>query len=476
MRDHRLFIKKNFVNSSDAITHNKPVRSIDFLKEKETKILRGEHAVLQMLDEIVLNCKNYFFEYGEKSALIVIYKIPEYSEFYKRLRTNGVKIKFLTDMTKENIRQCKQFVKDFGAEMKHLEGLRGSFAVTEQIYISTNTFEAKRPVVELITSNVHHVVKQNQFIFDILWKKATPAKQRIREIEEGMLPVETRIVDNPGEIFALILDITKKNNNGLSNCSTIGGFKMIYENKKLFQSYSNLLSRYKERKVKGGGGRGDSDGGGIRWITHIENKKEQVDLINKFLNIGIQIRHANNLPPISFALSDKQFQGTIEKMEHGKMFKNVLYSTEPLYIKHFQSIFEELWKTGIDAQERINQIEKGLGSVITKVIENPNQTKFQLERMLEDAKEEILIIFPTLNTLQRYENAGLVNILIDKSHIGVKIKILSPVDKYTHRTILEKKESSDDKTKNIIIRGIVNQQDIRSTIVMIDKKSVLTIE
>ena len=208
---------KNIVNNSGtaaaaaaASSYYNPESSINSLKERGPKTLIGENAVLQMLDEVVLNCKKYFFEYGDKNALTIIYKIPAYSEFYKRLRTKDVKIKFLTEITAENMRECKQFVKDFGAEMKHLEELRGSFAVTEQIYISINTLEETRPVVELIDSNVHHVVKQNQFIFDILWNKATPAKQRIREIEEGSLPVETRIVDNPGEIYALILDIIKK--------------------------------------------------------------------------------------------------------------------------------------------------------------------------------------------------------------------------------------------------------------------------
>lgn len=38
----------------------------------------------------------------------------------------------------------------------------------------------------LISSNVRAFVEQQQYFFDMLWKKAIPAKQRIKEIEEGL--------------------------------------------------------------------------------------------------------------------------------------------------------------------------------------------------------------------------------------------------------------------------------------------------
>src|SRR5690606_19913292 len=111
--------------------------------------------------------------------------------------------------------------------------------------------------------------------------------------------------------------------------------------------------------------------------------------------IGIEIRHVNNLPPMSFAVSDKQFQGTIEKMDQGKMFDNILYSTEPLYIKHFQLFFEEMWRSGVDAKQRVDQIVMGVEDEYTKVFENQLQIKNIFLEVLENAQEEILIIFPS---------------------------------------------------------------------------------
>jgi two-component system, OmpR family, sensor histidine kinase VicK len=49
--------------------------------------------------------------------------------------------------------------------------------------------------------------------------------------------------------------------------------------------------------------------------------------------------------------------GTIEKMEGGKMSQTFLISNDPLNINHFNSLFEEIWKNGIDAEVRIKAIE-----------------------------------------------------------------------------------------------------------------------
>lgn len=126
----------------------------------------------------------------------------------------------------------------------------------------------------------------------------------------------------------------------MSNCSPFGGFQLIHDNDHFFKAYINLIENLKEK----------TGSEGIRWITYIDDNKEQINLIRKFLQVGIKIRHVNNLPPLYFTLSEKQFQATIEKMDEGNMVKSLLYNTEPTYIQHFKSLFEKLWKSGIDGE------------------------------------------------------------------------------------------------------------------------------
>ena len=60
---------------------------------------------------------------------------------------------------------------------------------------------------------------------------------------------------------------------------------------------------------------------------------------------------------MNFAVDNRFFYATINKMEGGKLMEQLLISNEPAYISHFNSVFEELWKNGIDAIDRIKDIE-----------------------------------------------------------------------------------------------------------------------
>ena len=71
---------------------------------------------------------------------------------------------------------------------------------------------------------------------------------------------------------------------------------------------------------------------------------------------------------MNFAVDNKHFYATIEKMEEGKMMESLLISNEPAYVNHYNSIFEELWKNGIDAADRIRDIEEGVDLADIEVI------------------------------------------------------------------------------------------------------------
>jgi hypothetical protein len=74
---------------------------------------------------------------------------------------------------------------------------------------------------------------------------------------------------------------------------------------------------------------------------------------------------------MNFGVSDKEMAATIDKKEGGKRVQSLLISNEPLYMRHFASIFEELWVNGIDADDIIKEIEEGVDFADTEVIPNP---------------------------------------------------------------------------------------------------------
>ena len=118
-----------------------------------------------------------------------------------------------------------------------------------------------------------------------------------------------------------------------------------------------------------------------------------VDLIKKFLDIGVQIRHVSNMPPIDFAVSDKEMIATTEKTEEPEeIIESLLATNERAYISHFVFIFNELWKDGIDARERILTIEQGIEPGFVEVINDPQRAERVLIDLGRFVKKEALFL------------------------------------------------------------------------------------
>jgi signal transduction histidine kinase len=215
----------------------------------------------------------------------------------------------------------------------------------------------------------------------------------------------------------IINEINRLNNSAdrLSICSAFGGMQMSY--KYFFDSFKRIVERH---------GRADDDIGGcndgLRWIINID--KDNLELAKIFLESGIQIRHIKNMPPMNFGVSDKEVALTIEKMEGGSVSQSFLISNEPLYVNHFNSLFEELWKNGIDAKGRITAIEQGLKPEFLEVITDNEKASHILVDLAKSVKKEALFFLPNDRALLRMERLGVIDYLIHASQNGVEVKII----------------------------------------------------
>src|SRR5918995_1444739 len=130
-------------------------------------------------------------------------------------KDRGVKFRYITDITKENISYCKQIIKEFNAELRHLNAVKGNFEISDggKEYVATASLQKAKPLKQLIYSNVNEIGEQQQYVFDTLWNKAIPSEEKIKEIEEGILPEFTEIIRNSDEAQSMewhLLDATKE--------------------------------------------------------------------------------------------------------------------------------------------------------------------------------------------------------------------------------------------------------------------------
>ena len=444
----------------------KPADSLlnpDIKSQRSSEILYGAENAVGRGVQFMRNVKKNMDIFFDHRAPSIVVDIEEYRNGYINIRRRGAKIRAFTEITKENIHYCKELMK-LVDELRHLDGVRGGMAVSESEYMATTVLEESKPLTEVIYSNVKEVVEQNQYIYDTLWRSAISAEQKIKEIEEGVVRYETRILENPDEVIREIGRLTASSNK-LDTCLTSGGLK--YSHNYFFDLKKKLLDKQRRGEHKG-----------IRYITNIDNGN--LHICKLYLKRGIQIRHMKNLPPMSFGVSDKEIAVTIEKMEGGRRIQSLLISNEPLYVRHFTSLFEEIWRNGIDGQYRIKQVEEeGVESDI-EVIQNPDRTEELYWSIMKSAKKEILLILPTANAVIRQEKMGIIKYLAEATrNLNIQVRILMPQVNLSHHPIEESKtlqHQQDNPTDSLNVRYMQQLSDTKATLLIADRKASLVIE
>ncbi|MGC2574339.1 MAG: hypothetical protein WA364_22720 [Candidatus Nitrosopolaris sp.] len=344
-----------------------------------TLIIRGRKRALKEAYDRSLNVKySYYCITGDE--LVKSYR-PFIPLLYNQVFGRGGRSYIMTNIEKETLVAVKDLTKA-GAEVKHLDTsvIRRSVIYDESVaYFSITEPVITKNAIENVDqtegedlwvgSTEASVVESAKKHFLSDWKNAIPSVQKIQEIEEGRMPVKTKILHNEDEITKELIRLNTTANR-LSICSVFGGMQMshIY----LFDSYQKILNNEL---------RSEESDEGIRWITNI-GSRDSLDLVRTFLDAGIKVRHVKNLPPMNFGVSDKEIAATIEKMECGKASQSFLVSNEQSYVDHFNSIFNELWRNGINAIERINDIEAGADLADIEVIPKVSRARELYFRLL----------------------------------------------------------------------------------------------
>lgn len=432
-----------------------PVQPPDNTSGERTEIVYGIEEVTKFSAEGLSLVENKIDVCGDHTMPSVILASEEVRNGYFELSKRGVEIRWITDIRPENISSCKEIMKI--AELRHLDGVKGGFVVAdEKVYVATAMLQLEKPVTQLIHSNVKAIVEQQQYMFNTLWSKAIPAERKIREIEEGIMSQETKIIENPDEIVKEISRLTADSNQ-LSTCLPSGGIQYGYTY--FFDIQKRLLDKQRRGEHKG-----------IRYVTNIDN--DNIQIVKIYLELGIQIRHVRNLPPMSFGVSDKEIALTIEKMEGGNKVQSLLMSNESHYVIHFTSIFEELWRNGMDALDRISNIEEGVDLAEVEVIENPKESINRAVKISTSSREELSVLFSTPNSFHRQVEAGLDGRLREYVRRKIRVRLLIPF----HTEIVDTIEQLKRTYPQVYFKSIDASLQTKMSIVLADRKECLLVE
>ncbi|HVD20535.1 MAG TPA: hypothetical protein VNB95_01170, partial [Nitrososphaera sp.] len=327
--------------------------------------------------------------------------------------------------------------------------------------IATATVNKAEPVPELIYSSVRSVVEQNKYVFDTLWSKAAVAEDRIRELEEGIIRPETRTIKNPKEILKETLRLMRRSMQ-LSVCSVSD--RLLHAHDYSFDTFKEILDLHRDGKHSG-----------IRWVTKIGDNQDSrlLEVIKRFMNLGMEIRHVPIIPPMSFAMSGKEMNLTVESIKGGSLNASSVFTSEPAFVEQFAAIFEELWNRGIIATDRIKEIESETKTFID-IIQDPAKIQKRYQALVASAKKQVLLFLPTTTAYRREEKIGIFESLEEAAARGADIRILLPTDKEIEEKIQQKIKSK----KGFEVRKIRTTipTESRSKIVIIDRREYLMVE
>jgi hypothetical protein len=141
--------------------------------------------VISGKDEIIAAIARYQSNIKKRWCACVDSWIPIFSmskevrQGYIAAKDRGIKIRYITEITADNLVQCKQIAKF--AELRHLPKITGSFSVSETEFVAG--LRRGGPIEKLVYSNVPEIVKHQQEIFETCWNNAISAESRIRELE-----------------------------------------------------------------------------------------------------------------------------------------------------------------------------------------------------------------------------------------------------------------------------------------------------
>jgi hypothetical protein len=158
------------------------------------------------------------------------------------------------------------------------------------------------------------------------------------------------------------------------------------------------------------------------------------------------------------------------------MIRSLLVSTEPIYIDHYNSIFEQLWDNSIDDLADI------------KVIPRSGRARLLYLELVKNAKEEVLFIFPTSSAFIRQEKMGAIPLAIEAAKKrAVKVRILVPYNEAVEDRLKLNMEVEQGRgqeqdfrrpihTADIDVRYIEQTSGTMATILVVDRKASLVME
>jgi hypothetical protein len=318
--------------------NRKGIATTDDEADEKTEVVYGVENVIQKGLQELSNIKQKADLCAASDGPSVIVATKPMLNAYIEAKKRGVTIRYITEITKENISYCKEIMKF--AEVRHLDKVKGHMGVSESQYGASAVAEEGERLTQLIHSNVKAFVEQQQYFFETLWEKAIPAEQRIREIEEGIPIEKTEVIYGPNNGIRVALECFARTKERMDSCCDSTMPSVVVTTIPIKNAGSQAIRRGVKSRV----------------ITEIT--KENIEYCREMIRIGHELRHLDNVKG-NFSVGDRDYTANAAQSANAPL-PQLIHSNVKAIIEQQQYFFETLWNKAIPAEQRIREIEEGV--------------------------------------------------------------------------------------------------------------------
>ena len=177
---------------------------------EKAEILYGSDKVIDTALQFTSSARNKIDACVDHTRPSLIVEIKRLKRAFQDAKRRGVKLRYVTEITPENVSFCKELLTSVVNELRHLDGIKGNFYLNEKEYIAPAALHKKdKPSSQIIQCNMKEIVEEQQYVFDTLWNKSIPAEDKIKEIEQGIEPEYFRVINDNEEATNILIDLIK---------------------------------------------------------------------------------------------------------------------------------------------------------------------------------------------------------------------------------------------------------------------------
>ena len=347
-----------------------------------TRVYYGGETVIDTVLQFLKKSNNIIYACVDQTRPSLTIDIVKLRKAFLDVKKRGVKLLYVTEITKDNLSYCKQLL-TLVDELKHLDGIKGNFYISESGYLAPATFHEKgKPASQIIYSNVKELIEHQRYVFDTFWDKAISAEQRIREIEEEREPDFYEVITDNEKASQILIDLAQS----------------VKKEALFFLPNDKAMLRLDRMGLIDYTIKASQNGATVKIICPLSNENDHIVKRISERAPQIQVLNGNNSPYGMYIVDNERFLRAELRQPGAEKFSDaiglVVYSNRRITVDSFKSIFELLWneRTLVEELKRTDSMQREFINIASHEMKTPTQAIMGFSEMLEqhpDRREEM---------------------------------------------------------------------------------------